>query len=120
MHGVLANMMQMSGLDMSETVDPDYIDAFLKNAAWAIHATHHTVLQLILGAAIFGRDMLFDIPYLADWSAIGQHQQQAVNHDTEKLNKKHLDHNYTIQQKSCCLRMECFKKQKTSIPAHQL
>ena len=72
MHGVLADMMQTSGLDMSQTVDPDDIDAFLTNAAWAIRATHHTVLQLSLGTAIFGRDMLFDIPYIADWNAIGR------------------------------------------------
>ena len=51
---------------MSQTVDPDDIDAFLTNAAWAIRATHHTVLQLSPGAAIFGWDLLFDIPYIAD------------------------------------------------------
>ena len=32
MHGVLADMMQTSGIDMSQTVDPDDIDAFLTNA----------------------------------------------------------------------------------------
>ena len=63
--------MQTSGLNIFETVDPGDIDAFLTNAAWAIYATHHIALQLTPGAAIFGWDMLFDIPYLADWSAIG-------------------------------------------------
>ena len=81
MHGVLVDMMQTLGLDMSQTVDPDDIDAFLTNAAWAIHTTHHTVLQLMSGEAIFGWDMLFDIPYIADWKAIGHHQQDTVNHD---------------------------------------
>ena len=72
MHGVLADMMRTSGINMSQTVNPDDIDAFLTNAAWAVCTTHHTVLQLSPGAAIFGQDMLFDIPYPADWSAIGQ------------------------------------------------
>ena len=54
MHGVLADMMQTSGINMSETVDPDDIDAFLTNAAWAICTIHHTVLQLTPGTAIFG------------------------------------------------------------------
>ena len=72
MHGVLVNMMRTSGIDMSQTVNPDDIDLFLTNAAWAICTTHHMALQLSPGAAIFGRDMLFDIPYIADWNAIGQ------------------------------------------------
>ena len=72
MHGVLVDMMRTFGIDMSQTVDPDDIDAFLTNAAWAIHATHHTVLQLSSGTAIFGLDILFDIPYIADWNAIGR------------------------------------------------
>ena len=96
MHGVLTDMMQTSGLDMSQMVDSDDIDAFLTNAAWAIHTTHHTVLQQSPGAAIFGWDMLFDIPYIADWNAIGRRQQTAVNRDAERMNKKHLDHEYTI------------------------
>ena len=57
---------------MSQTVDPNDIDAFLTNAAWAIHATHHAVLQPMPGTAIFGWDMLFDIPYIADWNLIGR------------------------------------------------
>jgi hypothetical protein len=27
------------------------------------------------GAAIFGHDMLFDIPFIADWKKIGEHRQ---------------------------------------------
>ena len=53
-HGVLADMMQTSGLAMSETFDTDAVDTFIMNAAWAIHATHDMVLQLMPGTAIFG------------------------------------------------------------------
>ena len=104
MHGVLADMMQTSGLNMSQTGNSNDIDAFLTNAAWAIHATHHMVLQSSLGTAIFGQDMLFDIPYIADWNAIGWRRQTTVNYDTERMNKKHLDHNYTIGQKVLLLK----------------
>ena len=45
MNGVLADMMQMTGLNMSETVGADAVDKFITNAAWPIHATHNTVLQ---------------------------------------------------------------------------
>ena len=65
-HGVFGNMMQTAGLDMSETVNDEMVDLFIDAAAWAICSTHHTVLGMLPGAAVFGRDMLFDIPHLAD------------------------------------------------------
>ena len=55
-------------------------------------------------AAIFGQDMLFDIPYLAYRSTTRQHRHQAVNHDADRLNKNHLDHDYAIGQKVLSLK----------------
>ncbi len=54
-------------LDMADLVHPADIDSFIDNAVWAIRSTYHTVLKASPGAAIFGRDMLFDIPFVADW-----------------------------------------------------
>ncbi len=53
---------------MTNTVSEIDIADFLTNAAWAIRSTYHTALKATPGAAIFGRDMLFDVPFLADWS----------------------------------------------------
>jgi hypothetical protein len=55
---------------MADSVTPDDVDVFLDNAAWAIHSTFHTVLKTSPGAAIFGQDILFDIPFVADWRKI--------------------------------------------------
>ena len=65
-HGVLGSMLHTSEIDMADSVDPDNVDTFVSNASWAICSTYHTVLKSSPGAAVFGRDMLFDIPYLAD------------------------------------------------------
>jgi hypothetical protein len=65
------SMLRTAEIDMANSVAPSDIDAFLPNAAWAIRSTYHTVLKASPGAAIFGRDMLFDIPFLADWNKIG-------------------------------------------------
>jgi hypothetical protein len=65
-HAVLGNMLRISELDMAETVKPMDMDVFLSDAAWAICSTYHTVLKASPGAAIFGQDMLFDIPFIAD------------------------------------------------------
>jgi hypothetical protein len=56
-------MLHTSELDMAETITPDDVDVFLDNAAWAICSTYHTVLKASPGAVIFGRNMLFDIPF---------------------------------------------------------
>ena len=52
---------------MADSVAPRDIYAVLTNASWAICSTYHMVLKASPGAAIFGRDMLFDLPYIADW-----------------------------------------------------
>ena len=55
------------------TVNESDIADFLTNAAWAVHSTYHTVPKISPGPASFGRDMLFDVPFLADWSKIGEY-----------------------------------------------
>jgi hypothetical protein len=66
-------------LDMADTVEPSDVADFLTNAAWAIRSTYHTVLKASSPeAAIFGRDMLFDIPFLADWNKIGEYRGKQI------------------------------------------
>jgi hypothetical protein len=66
LHQVLAQMLRTAELDMTKTATPDDVDVFLDNAAWAICSTYHTVLKASPGAAIFGCNMLFTIPFIAD------------------------------------------------------
>ena len=98
-HAVLGDMMRTSNLDMSDTCTASDIDEFLTNAAWAIRSTYHTALRSSPGAAVFGRDMLFDIPYLADWTEIGKRRQLLVNQDCEKKNSRRIDFDYAVGQK---------------------
>jgi hypothetical protein len=65
-------MLRTAELDMADSITPNDVDVILDNAAWAIHSTYHTVLKASPGAAIFGRDMLFDNPFVADWHKIGE------------------------------------------------
>jgi hypothetical protein len=53
---------------MAKTITPDDVNVFVDNAAWAICSTYHTVLKASPGAAIFGRNMLFDILFIANWN----------------------------------------------------
>ena len=64
-------MLRTAELDMAGTIPEEDVSTFLDDAFWAIRTTHHTVLKASPGAAIFGRDMLFDIPFVADWHKLG-------------------------------------------------
>ena len=66
------------------SVDESDIDEFIVNVAWAIRSTYHTVLKTTPGAAIFGRDMMFDIPYIADWTDIGKRRQALVDQNNAR------------------------------------
>jgi hypothetical protein len=53
-----------------------------------IRSTYHTVLNASPGAAKFEQDMLFDIPFIADWRKIGDYRQRQT--DLNNLRKKRI------------------------------
>ena len=71
--------MQTSSLGIQEACTPGMIDTCIANVGWEIHSTHHTIPGSTPGAAIFGQDMLFDLPYISDWSKTGKRRQQQVD-----------------------------------------
>jgi hypothetical protein len=73
-------MLRTAELDMENSVTTNDVGVFLDNAAWAICSTYHTVLKAFPCAAIFGRDMLFDILLMADWHKIGERRQSLTDH----------------------------------------
>jgi hypothetical protein len=100
LHQVLAQMVCTSKLNMAETITPDDVDIFLDNAAWAIRSTYHTVFKASPeGVAIFGCDMLFDIPFIADWNKIGYCRQRQSNLNTACKNSKQVAYDYKIGDK---------------------
>eukprot|EP00804_Cyclotella_cryptica_P016666 CCRYP_001971-RA/>CCRYP_001971-RA protein AED:0.45 eAED:0.58 QI:0/0/0/1/0/0/3/0/370 len=83
-HRTIMAMLRTAELDMADTISESDIADFLTNAAWAVRSTYHTVLKTSPGAAIFGRDMLFDVPYIADWSKIGEYRQRQTDRNTRR------------------------------------
>ena len=79
---------------MANTVVTSDINAYLTDAAWTIHSTYHTVLKASPGAALFGREMLLDIPFLADWNKIGDHRQRHTDLNTDCENRSRLGEDY--------------------------
>jgi hypothetical protein len=99
LHQVLAQMLHTSELDVAKTIIPDEVDVFLDNTAWAICSTYHTVLKASPGAAIFGHNMLFNIPFMANWNKIGDCRQCLTNLNTAHINSKRVDYDYKVGNK---------------------
>jgi hypothetical protein len=92
-------MLRTSKLDMAELVNASDINIFLSDAAWAVRSTYQTVLIASPGAAIFGQDMLFDIPFIADCQKIGEHRQRLTDLNNARKNEGRIDYDYKVGQK---------------------
>ncbi len=57
------------------------------------------MLKASPGAAIFGQDMLFDIPLIADWQKIGEHRQRLTDLNNAHENEGRIDYNYKVGRK---------------------
>ena len=79
-------MLRTAEIAMAASVAPSDIATFLTNAAWAIPSTYHTVLK----------DMLFDIPYIADWNKIGDYRQRQTDLNTARENNSCVDYDYKV------------------------
>ena len=91
MHQVIATMLWTAELDMANKVETSDKDMFLTDAAWVICSTYHTMLKAFSVATIFGRDMLFDPLFLADWNNIGEHRQYQTDLSIKRKNSSRCD-----------------------------
>ncbi len=86
-------------VDVMNSVKPSDIDILLSDTAGAIHSTYYKVQNTSPGGAIFGRDMLFDIPYIADSKKIGENRQQLNDLNNANKNEGRIDYDYQAGQK---------------------
>ncbi len=95
-HQVIKGMLHTAEIDMAYKMVPSGIDTFLTDVTWAICSTYHAVLKASPRGAIFGRDMLFDIPYLADWNQIQDYRQHQTDLNTLHENHSCIDWDYKV------------------------
>ena len=74
----------------------DLLDSALASAIFALRATIHTTLGTTPGALAFHRDMLLNIPLIADIQAIQDKRQLLTNKNNQIQNKKRHEHIYKI------------------------
>jgi hypothetical protein len=95
-HQVPGKMLRTAEINMADSVTLNDVNVFLDNAAWAICSIYHTVLKASPGVAIFGWDMLFDIPFIADWNKIEYYRQHQTDLSTACENKKCVDYDNKV------------------------
>jgi hypothetical protein len=71
-------------------------DYFLQSTAWAIRSTYHTTLQATPCQLVFGRDMIHNIAFRANWDQIQKRKQDIINKSNQKENKSRIPYEYKV------------------------
>ena len=66
----------------------------------AMCSTYHTTLHAMPGQLVFGRDMILNTQYLADWTAIKAHKQQLISKNNIIENSKCIPHQHKVGDKA--------------------
>ena len=67
-HQVILNMLVTNNIDKKVFVYIDPWGETLASIAWAIRASYYRTILSTPGQAVFGRDMLFNLASVIDWS----------------------------------------------------
>ena len=62
----------------------------------ALRCAVNNKMQTSPRALVLRRDMLMDVPLISDMDAIRGRQQQLINDNLIRMNKKHANHNYSV------------------------
>ena len=82
----------------------------LNEIAWAIRSTYHTTTKASPGQLVFGRDMIFSLPYSPNWDKITEQKQININKSNQAENKNCTEYDYVISDKILIYRDGHFRK----------
>ena len=99
MHQTVGNTLRT--LEYLHTVDSmttahKMVDTALANCTFAIRAALHSGLKATPGSLVFGRDMILDLPVVADWINIQEHRQQLIDKRRITANRKRFAYDYRV------------------------
>jgi transposase InsO family protein len=99
MHQTIGNTLRVLS-----TMDPPYgaenalqlVDTAIADAVYATRCTLHSALGTTPGALAFHRDMILNIPLVADLQQVQRRRQQLIDHRLIKANAKRFSYDYKI------------------------
>ena len=68
----------------------------LSATAFAVRSTFHTTLHKSPGQLVFGRDMIHNIAFKANWNRIQKRKQDIINKSNKKENKSRVPYEYKV------------------------
>lgn len=72
------------------------VDDALATCMHAMRCAHSRALGESPGSLVFRRDMLMDLPILADLQAIQNKRQQLIDYNAQRQNQKRIDYDYKV------------------------
>ena len=95
-HKVVNNMLRSFDLEQDNLEEDNPFEYFLQSTAWAIRSTYHTTLQATPCQVVFGRDMIHNIAFKANWDWIQKRKQDIINKSNNKENKSRIPYQYKV------------------------
>ena len=78
----------------SQPYDDMTANGILQAVAWGLRSTFHTALQASPGQLVFGRDVIVNATYMANWQAIKEWKQKSTLYDNVREKNSRLSHDY--------------------------
>ena len=82
----------------------------LASIAWAIRTSYHSTKEATPAQPVFGRDMILNMAYMADWKNLANKRQQQINKDNLRENAKRVPHDYAVSDKVYIIRNGIYRK----------
>ena len=95
-HKVVNEMLRSFDLEKETLEEDNPFDYFLQSTAWAIRSTYHTTLQATPCQLVFGRDMIHNIAFKANWNRIQKRKQDLIYKSNNKENKSRIPYEYKV------------------------
>jgi hypothetical protein len=93
-HQTLGNMLRTQELEETPFNTTDPWSDILAKCSWALRSTFHTVARATPGQLIFGRDMIFDVAYKANWADLRKRKRNAIANANDRENNRRIKHKY--------------------------
>jgi hypothetical protein len=91
---ILRQWIPPAGIDDAKQL----VNTALANAMYATRASFHSGIKSTPGALVFNRDMVMNIPFVADLTLIRDHRQQLIDQHLLTSNRKRISYDYQPNQ----------------------
>jgi len=80
----------------TKKIDDITVNAVLQNVAYGLRATYHSSLTASPCQLVFGRDMIINAIYLANWKDINTRRTTQIHSNNRYENKSRIPHDYSV------------------------